>query len=293
MAQTDLHMHSSASLDEEISPRGLAERCRQNGMTLAALTDHNSVEGVAEFMWRGAQLGVRTIPGIELDCMEHGHNLHILGYGLDIADQTLKQALHEIRALQTQAGVRLMDAVEALGIRFEREQVLEQAKGGIVSAEGIAASALQLAENQQHPLLRPLLPGGELSDRPLVNFYWSVCAPGKPAYQPVDFPSAGQVIDWIHAAGGIAVLAHPGASLKNGTDVDAVLTLPLDGVEVFTRYHNAAQTAFYLEKTQQKGLLVTGGSDFHGRIKPDLEVGDIDFSGMESKAREMLLAALD
>ena len=54
MAQTDLHMHSSASLDEEISPRGLAERCRQNGMTLAALTDHNSVEGVAEFMWRGA-----------------------------------------------------------------------------------------------------------------------------------------------------------------------------------------------------------------------------------------------
>ena len=111
--------------------------------------------------------------------------------------------------------------------------------------------------------------------------------------EPVDFPSAGQVIGWIHAAGGIAVLAHPGASLKDGTDVDTVLTLPLDGVEVFTSYHNAAQTAFYLEKTQQKGLLVTGGSDFHGRIKPDLEVGDIDFSGMESKVREKLLAALD
>ncbi|MDR3766245.1 MAG: PHP domain-containing protein [Butyricicoccus sp.] len=292
MAKTDLHMHSSASLDGEISPRGLAELCRQNGLTMAALTDHNSVEGVAEFMWRGAQLGVRMIPGIELDCMEDGHNLHMLGYGLDIANPALGRALQEIRALQIEGGVRLMDAVEALGIRFEREKVLEQAKNGIVSAEGIAASALSLAENQQHPLLRPLLPGGALADRPLVNFYWSVCAPGKPAYQPVDFPSARQVIDWIHAAGGIAVLAHPGASLQDSAQVDALLALPLDGVEVFTSYHNAEQTVFYLKKARQKGLLITGGSDFHGRIKPDIHVGGIDFAGMESEVRDMLLAAL-
>ena len=137
MAQTDLHMHSSASLDGETSPRGLAERCRQNGLTLAALTDHNSVEGVAEFMWRGAQLGVRTIPGIELDCMEHGQNLHILGYGLDIADQTLKQALHEIRALQTQAGVRLMDAVEALGFGLSGRRCSNRPKAASYPPKGL------------------------------------------------------------------------------------------------------------------------------------------------------------
>lgn len=71
MGQTDLHLHSSVSIDGEISPRGLAERCRQQGVTLAALTDHNDVSGTVEFMWRSAQLGVRAISGVELDCI-HG-----------------------------------------------------------------------------------------------------------------------------------------------------------------------------------------------------------------------------
>ena len=201
MAQTDLHMHSAVSVDGEISPRGLAELCCQEGVTLTALTDHNDIAGVAEFIWRCAQLGVQAIAGVELDCMFEGNLLHVLGYGIDIANTALLHTLQAVHGMQSEAGLRLMDAVSALGIAFDREQVLEWAGDSAVCAETIAKSALQVPENRTHPLIRPLLSGGALADRPLVNFYWSICAPGKPTYVPVEFMAAGQAIDLIHAAG--------------------------------------------------------------------------------------------
>lgn len=292
MAQTDLHMHSSVSADGEISPRGLAELCCQEGVTLAALTDHNDVAGSAEFIWRCAQLGVQAIPGVELDCLHQATHLHLLGYGIDIASPRLQHTIQEVRGLQIEAGLRLMDAVAALGIRFQRDQVLELAGDGAVCAETIAQSALQLPENRSHPLIRPLLPGGKLADRPLANFYWSVCAPGKPAAVSVDFMTAAQAIRLIHEAGGIAVLAHPGASIADEEALDEVLALPLDGVEAFSSYHTVAQAACYRQKAAEHNLLLTGGSDFHGRSKPDVRLGAIDWQGCENEACAALLAAL-
>lgn len=292
MAQTDLHMHSAVSVDGEISPRGLAELCCQEGVTLAALTDHNDITGVAEFIWRCAQLGVQAIPGVELDCIQEDKLLHMLGYGIDIANASLLHTLQAVSGMQSEAGLRLMDAVAALGIAFDREQVLEWAGDGAVCAETIAQSALQQPENRTHPLIRPLLPGGALSDRPLVNFYWSVCAPGKPAYVPVSFMTAGQAIDLVHAAGGIAVLAHPGISISDAAALDRVLRLPLDGVEAFSSYHTAQQASVYVQKAKEYGLLLSGGSDFHGRSKPDIRIGAVDWQECESEARAALLDAV-
>lgn len=292
MAQTDLHMHSSCSMDGEISPRGLAELCCQEGVTLAALTDHNEVAGAAEFIWRSAQLGVHAIPGVEWDCMYGESHLHILGYGIDIANAALLRTVQAVRGLQAEAGLRLMDAVAALGIAFDREQVLELAGDGAVCAETIAQSALQIPQNHTHPLLRPLLPGGALASQPLVNFYWSVCAPGKPAHVPIDFMTAGQAVDLIHEAGGIAVLAHPGASIAEETVLDEVLRLPLDGVEAFSSYHTAQQAEWYAAKAAERYLLISGGSDFHGRIKPDIRLGAVDWQGREAEAKDALIAAL-
>ena len=99
MSYMDLHLHSSVSLDGEISPRGLAELCRQEGVRFAALTDHNAVSGIQEFSWRGAQLGVRVIPGIEIDCMAEGFHLHILGYGIDSANDELVKLEHTVKEI--------------------------------------------------------------------------------------------------------------------------------------------------------------------------------------------------
>lgn len=292
MAQTDLHMHSSVSMDGEISPRGLAELCCQEGVTLAALTDHNDIAGSAEFIWRSAQLGVQAIPGVELDCVHEGNLLHMLGYGIDIANDALLHAVQTVRGLQAEAGMRLMDAVAAQGIAFDREQVLELAGDGVVCAETIAQSALQVPGNRTHPLIRPLLPGGALADRPLVNFYWSVCAPGKPAHVPVDFMTAAQAVDLIHEAGGIAVLAHPGASISDAAVLDGVLGLPLDGIEAFSSYHTTQQAGEYAAKAAARHLLVSGGSDFHGKIKPDIRIGAVDWQEYENEAKAALLDAV-
>ena len=129
MSYMDLHLHSSVSLDGEISPRGLAELCRQEGVRFAALTDHNAVSGIQEFSWRGAQLGVRVIPGIEIDCMAEGLHLHMLGYGIDSANDELVKLEHTVKEMQRAASVEQMDALENLGIFLDRNALMKQAKG--------------------------------------------------------------------------------------------------------------------------------------------------------------------
>lgn len=294
MAHIDLHLHSSVSLDGDLSPRGLVELCSQEGITLAALTDHNAVSGVPEFSWRGAQLGIRVIPGVELDCTAEGLQLHILGYGIDITNGKLMQIERSVLEMQRTLSLRQMDAVEELGILLDRDALMEQTKNGVVSTEMIAAGALVFPQNQNHPLLRPFLPGGSRSDQPLVDFYLDICSPGKPAYVPVSYISASEAIQVIHDAGGIAVLAHPAINLQGREKlIEYFLNLPLDGLEVFSSYHNAIETAFYLDLAQKYHLLITGGSDFHGKVKPNLRMGNIDMLGMEDVLQSELLSALE
>lgn len=294
MAHIDLHLHSSVSLDGDLSPRGLVELCSQEGITLAALTDHNAVSGVPEFSWRGAQLGIRVIPGVELDCTAEGLQLHILGYGIDITNGKLMQIERSVLEMQRTLSLRQMDAVEELGILLDRDALMEQTKNGVVSTEMIAAGALVFPQNQNHPLLRPFLPGGSRSDQPLVDFYLDICSPGKPAYVPVSYISASEAIQVIHDAGGITVLAHPAINLQGREKlIEYFLNLPLDGLEVFSSYHNAIETAFYLDLAQKYHLLITGGSDFHGKVKPNLRMGNIDMLGMEDVLQSELLSALE
>lgn len=293
MSYMDLHLHSSVSLDGEISPRGLAELCRQEGVRFAALTDHNAVSGIQEFSWRGAQLGVRVIPGIEIDCMAEGLHLHILGYGIDSANDELVKLEHTVKEMQRAASVEQMDALENLGIFLDRNALMEQAKDGVISAEAMAKQALQLPQNHDHSLLLPFLPGGMRCDQPLVNFYWDLCSRGKKAYVPISFISAKEAIQLIHNAGGLAVLAHPAMQLQTTENmIEYFLPLELDGLEVFSSYHNAIETAFYLEVAKKHHLLITGGSDFHGMIKPNIRIGGVDMLYMEDMLAAQLLDAL-
>lgn len=293
LSQTDLHLHSSVSPDGEVSPRGMAELCCQRGVTLTALTDHNAVAGTEEFIWRSAQLGVRAVSGIELDCTFSGQTLHLLGYGIHIADMALLHALQEVQARQKAGGRRLLDAVEALGIRFNRERVLELAGDGAVCAEQIAYDALTHAENRRHPLLKPLWESDAPTGCTPLRFYRTLCAPGKPAYVPVEYMTAEQAVRLLHRAGGLAVLAHPGASLPDTVLPDALMQLSLDGIEAFSSYHTAAQAGKFAAQAQAHGLLLTGGSDFHGRSKPDIQVGDVEWLGREDELRTNFLAAVN
>ena len=106
MAQTDLHIHSSLTAGGELSPRALAERCCEARLTLAALTDRRAVSGVPECIWRGAQLGVRIVPGVELDCRWREQDFLVLGYCLDITHPALLEMERNAREIRCSPRLR-------------------------------------------------------------------------------------------------------------------------------------------------------------------------------------------
>lgn len=277
MGQTvDLHMHSSISIDGELAPEELVRRCAQVGLGTIALTDHNSVRGVATAKHAARLHGIQLVSGIEMDCMHGKQGLHILGYGIDEKCAIFSDLEEHILWQERHAGGLRIELIRKCGIQIDGAWLCAHANNGVITGELIAEAALGDAENINNPLMEPYQPGGWRSDNPYLNFYWDYCAPGKPAYVPIRYIQAREAIQIIHSCGGVAVLAHPGAN--SGCDVailDALNAFGLDGIEVFSNYHTSEQTAFYLAQAQMRGILKTCGSDFHGKTKPTIQLGGI------------------
>lgn len=139
-----------------------------------------------------------------------------------------------------------------------------------------------------HPLLQPYRPGGERSDNPYVNFYWDYYAQGKPCYAKIDYPAMEDMIDMIHRNHGAAVLAHPGVNLKDRKYLlEPLLKLGIDGIEAFSSYHSPEQAKKYYETAYIHNLPITCGSDYHGKTKPSIAIGQhncpIPFSEMNAQ----------
>ena len=144
---------------------------------------------------------------------------------------------------------------------------------------------LSRSEYRDHELLKSYRPGGARGDNPFVNFYWDYYAQGKPCHAEVKYPALEEVLRVIHKNGGKAVLAHPGLySWKRPEQLGRLLESGLDGVEAFSSYHTTAQAEEYRKKAEKWGLFSSGGSDFHGKIKPSVRLGEF---GCQFMAREM------
>ena len=126
-----------------------------------------------------------------------------------------------------------------------------------------------------HDLLKPYRSGGSRSDNPYVNFYWDYYAQGKTCYTEVIFPSLEKTIQLIKDHGGVAVLAHPGNNLKGKFDIfDEMVEKGLQGVECFSSYHSLETNDYFYQKAKELNLLFTCGSDFHGKTKPAIHLGE-------------------
>ncbi|NLY90108.1 MAG: PHP domain-containing protein [Firmicutes bacterium] len=274
----DLHMHSLYSVDGELTPTQLVDRCRQAGIRIMAVTDHNSVKANFEAGTAAAQAGIHYVPGIEIDCRFKGRNLHLLGYGIAV-DSPDFLALEERFIEQNIAASReRLKRIRELGFELAEEELEAVAGEGhrpqIWTGEMFAEVLLAKPEYSGHELLKPYRPGGARSDNPYTNFYWDYCAQGKPAYVEVELPSLEQAIAIIHKNGGKAVLAHPGISLAGNLGLlQEILPLGLDGVEAGSSYHNAQTTLEIYRWAEENKILVTGGSDYHGKNKPAIKLG--------------------
>ena len=277
MTKLDLHLHSCYSYDGDFSPAELVELCLQAGVTHAAITDHNAVRGVPEALAAASQSGVEMIPAIEIDTEFNGVILHLLGYGIDHTAPVFKTIEDDVHKQEQDSSGKLMQLVRQLGIDFEDDVVDSLAFDGVITGEMIAEAALVFDHENKNPLLDPYRGDGDRSDNAYVNFYWDYCSQGKPAYVPMSFISLSQAIAVIQQHHGVPILAHPGIQVKEDSAfLQKIIAEGIRGLEVYTSYHTQQQAAFYREAALSSGLIITCGSDFHGKTKKSIKLGGID-----------------
>jgi hypothetical protein len=248
----DLHMHSTAS-DGFLSPAALVRYAASLGISAMALTDHDTTAGIPEARAEAKKLGVRLIAGVELEADFDLGALHILGIGLAELGGALEEGLQLLRAERLRRNLGMLSRLGELGIDASYDELASYAAGGVVGRPHLAQLLVdrQAAASYQ-----------EAFDRYLAD--------GAPAHEPRSAPSLSRCIELVHAAGGKAVVAHPRtlwlSSWRKITDAFARWKeLGLDGIEA---YHAGAPPALcerYAEISRRVGLIVTAGSDYHGR----------------------------
>jgi predicted metal-dependent phosphoesterase TrpH len=249
----DLHTHSTAS-DGAATPAALVAAAREAGLAAVALTDHDSVGGVREAMEAAAGAGLRVVPGVELSAVDASGETHVVGLHLAELD-ALDARLRELREMRRTRAERIVQRLNALGVRVSMDDVLRQAASGAIGRPHVARA---LIANGWAPDLRTAF------DRYL--------AAGRPAYVPKDRLSLADAIAIVHRAGGIAILAHPGASATLER-LTALVAVGLDGIEVRHPSHDEAEIRRLLALADRLGLLPSGGSDWHGQLDGSRELG--------------------
>lgn len=284
MSYIDLHMHSYYSDDGEFEPKQLIDLCLEKNIKYFSIADHNSVRGIKEAKEYCVGKNINIIPAIELDCTFNEINLHVLGYGIDY-DKTVFYDIEDNIIKQEQfASKKRMKLVKELGIDFSDEVINSLSRNGVVNGEMIAEAAMKFDKNHENPLLMPYYENGSRSDNPYVNFYWDYCAQGKAAYAEVSFISLQEAINIIEESGGIPILAHPGNNIKENINLlEQIISCGIKGIEVYSSYHSKKQVEFYKKFSLKHKLLLTCGSDFHGKTKPSIVIGGTDCEGIEDK----------
>ena len=255
----DLHSHTQAS-DGTCTPAQLVERAARAHLEALAITDHDTVDGLPEGMAAGARLGVRIIPGVELSATAQ-REIHILGLGIDPEAPELKAALEAFKDQRRQRTPVILENLSRAGMPLPLEAVQAFAKGDILSRSHIAQAMVR---------------AGYVAS--IAEAFSKYLAIGKPCYVPRPKMTCAQAIGLIRGAGGLAVLAHPyqmELSMPLMTSLIAEMQREgLAGIEAYYWSHTQQQCRALRALAQRMGLLVTGGSDFHGENRPDVQLGD-------------------
>lgn len=271
----DLHMHTKYSLDGEKTIIELMEEANELGIKHIAISDHNTTEAVGPALEISDNYKLNLIPAVELDCVYKGSVFHVLGYGIDPENPELKKNYADIVEQEIAAIPKRIELIREAGFPIDEEEALAQATRGIfVTGELVGEIVLSKENAKNNDLLKPYLPGGNRSDNPYVNFYWDWFSEGKPAYVHIEYISMAKAVEIINSAGGFPVLAHPGQNLKGRTDwIDDIVKQGIEGIECYCSYHDAKQANFYEQEAERLNLLVTCGSDYHGKTKPSVKMG--------------------
>jgi len=242
----DLHVHSHVS-DGALAPDAVVQAARAGGLDVIALTDHDTVGGVAAARAAGARFGVRVIPGIEISARHGNAELHILGYWVDPDSPAMLEHQRHAAVRRRERMQEMVDRLQALGVPVTFDEVL--------AAAGVDASSI----GRPH-LARALLAAGHT--RYYGEAFERYLHDGGPAFVYKAFPPAEEAIAAIHDAGGLAVWAHPPAEIFD-QQIAALAASGLDGIECFRPLCPVEQVQHFVRAARRLGLFATGGSDWH------------------------------
>ena len=259
----DLHCHSIAS-DGLLSPADVVRRAAGNGIALLSLTDHDNLGGLSEARMEAEKAGMRFIDGVEISIEWGGVQVHILGYGFDVANATLNAGLASIHDGRLVRAQRMADALAEIGI------------------DGCFEGALRHAGNprlvSRAHFARHLVERGICED--VRSVFDAYLKPGKPGYVEHRWPSLQDAVDWVSGAGGIAAIAHPTRYKFPNAVLRKLITefkqLGGQGLEVVSGTLPRSDLALCARLAKQFDLLASCGSDFHGPGESSVDLGRIE-----------------
>ena len=279
MDRADLHIHTSAS-DGTFPPYEIVRLAARSRLRAIAVTDHDTTDAAAPAAEAGYKYGVEVIPGIEISAGYRSGEIHILGYFIDPLSQSLAPATSWSINERSSRNAKIISALSSSGFEITQQELSHEFPDTVIGRPHIA---------------RLLMKKGYVSS--IKEAFDRFLAEGRPYYVPRSFIPAQQAVNAIHGAGGLAVLAHPGIYNYSPGELSELIsylyTCGLNGIEAIYTEHSPQLTDSLIRLANDFSLAVTGGSDFHGSNKPDIQIGtgrgnlNIEYKIVE-KLRSML-----
>jgi predicted metal-dependent phosphoesterase TrpH len=255
----DLHIHTVASIfDGFTSPEDVVSIAHANGVNTIAITDHSSVKGIGPAIKAGIKLGVEIIPGVEISATCNETPIHIIGLFIDHTDSSLVKFLSELESMHAINNQLMVGVLVGMGFPLTIEQIVYL----VDLNTGSRVFLIQYLEEQGFINTNDRVKKQNIMDKLIIPNYYK--------YKRLQ---ADEVIDRIHKAGGLAILAHPLRYKMNWSDIETMLvtlkSFGLNGLEVYYFQHNESEKNKLLALAQKYDLFLSGGSDFHGYEKQD------------------------
>ncbi len=255
----DLHVHSTAS-DGTLSPAQVAETAVSHNLTAIALTDHDTIDGIPEIMSCKAASSIEIIPGIELSCYYENREIHILGLFADYQDPDFIQRLEELKEARKNRNLRMIQLMQADGIPVTYKKLLHGSPNSVITRAHFA---------------RVLVEEGVCKDK--EQAFRKYIGVGCKYYLPKERVTCEMAMEILKNYCKIPVLAHPLIYKLGYRKIEELLEylkpLGLYGMECYHSSNNSYESKILREMAERHGLLISGGSDFHGANKSDIQIG--------------------
>jgi len=287
--EVDLHIHSSRSSDGDFSPFHIIQLTKETKLRAISIADHDTVAAYPEVLELGEEAGVEVIPSLELTTIFDNREFHLLLPFVNWKKKIVSEITASIAKKRVEEAKDRVHKLKEIGFNISWKEVAKRTKSKPPLGVVIAQILLEKKEKGKDPALEKYFEGTNRLFAPYL-FYRDYFMEGKPASVPRRNVSLLEILKLVPKTEGVPVLAHPGAYFQQVKKEDLVLLKEngLAGLEVYTSYHDSEQTNFYKETAEELDLVVTAGSDFHGRIKPHIRFGSLDkgdYSMVESLRR--------